>query len=483
MSKSKAVPVQIAFRSNPARYSFAGSARLINAYAEKQGDDAAGPLAVLPCPGWVSACSVTDTPNRGAIFCDDLDCAYVVHSSGVFKVTLATLEPFALSASRIGTLPGTDMVQMSRNQADPAQISIHSENGEFYIEADIVKKVVDTDIANETVVTQDNLGGYTLYGTLSGKFIFSGINDCADADGLDFATAEQSADRLTRIKRSGQDAIFFGKQSVEFRRLTADADNPFELIGGATKDIGWVAPLGVCDCDNTVMGVAEDDNIYRFNGYSPQIISTPAQSRYLQADPDRESVLALGWQFQGHQFASFIGSDWSQTYDASTQVFHDRVSYNLETWRARSVFRGWGKTIFGDSLTGNLYYADKDTFTEGDDPLIWGFDTPIMHAAGGNGGIVDALHFDVATGVGASYASTADGYDPIMMLSWSVDGGKTYKGNRQLKLGKLGQSVKVRTRRIGRFADKGIIFRVRISDPVIRAIVSMSAKVRPLQLL
>ena len=71
--------------------------------------------------------------------------------------------------------------------------------------------------------------------------------------------------------------------------------------------------------------------------------------------------------------------------------------------------------------------------------------------------------------------------DPILMLSWSTDGGATFKGDRQLKLGKRGDRVRIVTRRLGRFGDKGIMFRLRVSDPVIRAIVGISANIRPLK--
>ena len=478
---SKPVPVQIAVRSNPARYSFAGSARLINAYAEKQGNDAKSPLAVLPCPGMVLACANTDTPNRGNIFCEDLSAIYSVHSSGVFKVTRVTQEPFVLSATRIGTVPGNDQVQLSRNQADPVQISIHSASGEYYIEADIVKAVSDIDVTTETVVSQDNVKGYTVYLNDAGKFIFSAINNCNDVDRLDFATAEQSADGGTRVKANGSDVFFFGVQTIEPWRVTADPDLPFELIGGAVQNRGMIAPLAVVESDNTLMFPGEDNSFYRLASYAPQKISTHAQDRLLEGDPAREAVQGFAWNFQGHAFSSWSGTDWSITYDAATQVWHDRQSYNLANWRARNGVRAWGKTIIGDSQSGNLYYFDEDTFVEGDQPLIWGVDTAILHATGSNGGIVDALYLDMACGVGLT-TSTEQGFDPVVMLSWSTDGGKVFKGHRQLKLGKRGDSnVRLKARRLGRFADKGIMFRIRVSDPVVRALLSITADVRPLK--
>lgn len=472
---SKPVPVQIAVRSNPARYSFAGNARLLNAYAEKQGDDAKAPLAVLPCPGMVLFSSVTDTPNRGTIFCEDLGCIYSVHSSGVFKVLSTGV------ATRIGTVPGNDQVQMSRNQASPVQISIHSTSGEYYIEADIVKAVSDIDVTTETVVSQDNVKGYTVYLNDVGKFIYSAVNNCNDVDGLDFATAEQSADGGTRVKANGSDVFFFGVQTIEPWRVTADPDLPFELIGGAVQNRGMIAPLAVVESDNTLMFPGEDNSFYRLQSYAPVKISTHAQDRLLEGDANREAVQGFSWNFQGHAFSSWSGTDWSITYDAASGAWHDRQSYNLANWRARNGVRAWGKTIVGDSQTGNLYYFDADTFVEGGDPLIWGVDTPYLHATGANGGIVDALYLDVATGVGLVTA-TEQGFDPVLMLSWSTDGGKTFKGFRQLKLGKRGAgNTRLRTRRLGRFADKGIMFRIRVSDPVLRALLSITADVRPLK--
>ncbi len=471
--------VQIALRSNPSKYTYSGNARLLNAYAEKQGEDGKEPFAVLPAPGMVECCEVTDTPNRGAIYLDDLDAAYVIYSSGAYKVVKASDNPLTLTALRIGTVPGNDQVQMSRNQADPPQISIHCALGEFYIEEDVVKHITDDDITDETVVTQDNAGGYTVYGASSGKFIISAINDCADADGLDFATAEQSADRLVKAKSHGGDLFLFGSQTVEPWRNTGNADFPFDLIGGGTVPVGLVAPLAVLQLDESLMWPGDNNTIYRMNGYQPLRISTHYVERLFEGDTSRESVAGFSFAFEGHAFASWTGTNYTVCYDAATKFWHDRQSWNLSTWRARNGFRAWGKTIVGDALSGKLFYLDKDTFTEDSDPLIWGVDTAFLNAFP-NGGIVDALHIDIATGVGTVLASS-QGFDPILMLSWSVDGGKTFKGNRQLKLGARGQYVTLKTRRLGRFGPQGIQFRLRVSDPVIRSIIAIDAKVRPLK--
>lgn len=478
---AKAQPIQIAFRSNPSRYSFAGSARLINAYAEQQGNDAKAPLAVLACPGMISCCTVTDTPGRGLIYLDDLDCAYSVHSSGVFKVTKTSDSPFTLSATRIGTIPGTDQAQLSRNQASSVQISAHCDAGAYYIEGDLVKKVAASSFT--TVPTSiEHISGYTLYGEEDGRVNFSAINNCNSISALDFFTAEQYADKLVRLKSEGPDLFVFSRKSIEPWRVTSDVDLPFQLIGGAVSSKGLVAPEAVVSADNTLMFPGEDNVAYRLNGYSPQRISTHAIERYFEGDADRENIRGLSYTFEGHTFACWTGDTYTVSFDAATQSWHNRESYqNNGKWRFRNAIRAWGKTIGQDALSGKLFYLDKDTYDEDGSTMIWGMDTPFLHTASGTGGIVDSLHIDLATGVGA-LNSTSQGYSPKLMLSWSVDGGATFKGNREISLGARGDYLRVRTRRLGRFGDKGIMFRLRISDPVIRGIVAISANVRPLQI-
>lgn len=477
-----AAPASIALRSNPSRYSFAGSPRLINAYAEQQGDDAKAPWAVLACPGAISCCTVTDTPGRGLIFLDDLDCAYAVHSSGVFKVTLVTLSPFVLTGTRIGTIPGTDQVRMSRNQADPVQISIDCDAGQYYIEADVVKKV-DEDLFETPPVTSEYVGGYTVYGEASGRFDFSSINDCAAVDALDFATAEQYADKLVRIKADGSDMLIFSRASTEPWRVIDDANLPFQLIGGAVSRKGLVAKNGPVTCDNATMYPGADNIFYRIgDGYNHVRISTHGIERKLEGDADRESITSFAFSFEGHSFAGWSSTGYTVAFDAATNFWHERSSYHRDNWRFRNLIRGWGKNLAQDSQSGELFYFDKDTYDEDGSPMIWGMDTPIIHAVGGNGGIVDSVHFDVAVGGGAGNSSD-EGFEPKMMLSWSVDGGNTFKGHRELSLGKRGKYKKtVRTGRLGKFGDKGVMFRLRISDPVFRGIVAITPSIRLLTL-
>jgi hypothetical protein len=460
----------IAFRTNVSKYAFAGEAQLINAYAEKQGTDAKDPLAVLPSYGLTLQCAVTDTPQRGSIYLDDLDCIYSIHGTSVYKVLQSGV------ATSIGIVPGNDIVQMSRNQALIPQISIHCAAGEFYIENDVVKQVTDPDLPSG-VVSQDHLGGHTIYAIGNRRFFLSSLNACQNIDGLDFATAEQSPDPLLRVKVDG-DAFFFKRKQIEQWRNTGNADFPLEPIGAPIKH-GLLATLAATQFDNTLVFVGDDGVVYRIAGTGAvQRISDHSVERAIANDPNQSAIMASSHTVEGHAFAVFSGSNWTRIYDAASQVWHSRESYDQGgRWRTMFPVRAWGKTIVGDSLTGNLYFPDKNSFVEDDQPLVWGMDTPPFHVFP-NGAIMDALHIDMATG---NASTTGQGSAPTLMLDWSTNGGASWKGNRQLSLGGYGQRVRVTTRRLGRFGPKGVTFRFRISDPVIRALIALDLQVRPLK--
>lgn len=468
-------PIPIAFRTNESKYSYLGQPTLLNCYAEVQGQDTKAPMAILPCPGMLFFASVDTTQCRGTIYLPDLDKAYTVHQESAYKITY---DGTTATVTRVGVIPGSDVVQISRNHADPPQISIHCEDGEFYIENDIVKHVTDPDLHLEDSVSQDHLGGYTIYGIEDRRFIISALNDCSDISALDFATAEQTPGPLKRVLADGD--LFLAKtDSIEQWRNTGNADFPFEPMSPIIKK-GLLATNAMVKFDNTIAYPGSDSLVYRIAGTGQATrISTHGIERKIEEDSDPTAMVGFAFNGEGHTFYGLTGQDWTRTYDAATQFWHSRESYGLDHWRGRFPFRAWEKWLIGDELTGNIYELDTDTHTEGESPLVWGIDSPILVSPTG-AGIVDWIRFDVAVGYG-DVSAASQGFDPVLMLSWSTDGGHTFKGNRQLKLGKSGaHNTVVRTRRLGRFGDKGIIFRVRVSDPVIRAISAIEVGARPM---
>lgn len=467
-----ALPVP--FQSNSSKYKYQGDAKLINAYAEQQGSDAKGNIAILPDYGLSEFVEITDTPTRGFQYLEDLDCIYSVHSNSAYKITY---DGSTATATRVGTIPGNDVVQISRNQADPAQISVLSASGTYYIEADSVRTVTDVDLP--TPIAQVNAGGYTAYGIEDGRFFLSSLNDCSAVDGTDFATAEQASDKLVGLEYDRGTLYLFGTGTIEPWRLTGNSDFPFEPITTQAIQKGLLARDAKVKSDNTLIFVGSDGVVYRLNGGQVQRISNHGIERLIQNDANQSGIVAFAHNSEGHSFVTLSGTDWTRVYDAATNTWHNRQSYSMDKWRARFSTRAWGKHIFGDTLSGKLLYLDSDSFEEDGSHLIWGVDSPPLHAFP-NGGIVDAVHFDLATGYG-KVTSTEQGYEPVVMLSVSKDGGNTFSAARHLSIGMRGDRVRVTARRLGRFGPLGMVFRLRISDPVVRSLVGNDVEVRPLK--
>lgn len=463
------VAIPIAFRTNAGKYRFEGTAQLVNAYAEQRGDDAKGPLSVLPCPGLVQFEEVCAEPCRGLIFLPDLDVIYSIHNSGAYRVTLDG------ASSRIGPVPGSDFVQLSRNQRSGPQVVVQTSAAVQVIESDALSYMLDADLPSG-VVSADYIGGYHAYLLDDRRFFLSGLESALTIDALDFATFEQKAGKGIRVQGDRGELFGFCNSWTEVWRDTGNADFTFEPL--TTIQRGLLAKNAVVSCDNTVMFPGDDGIFYRLNNYTPQRVSTHSIERTVQGDAFASDMFGFTWTRDGHTFANFTGTEWSRCYDAATGLWHTRESYGYSKWRARFAVAAWGKTIVGDSLSGKLFYLDSDTYTEDGETMVWGVDFPPIHAFP-HGGIVDAVHFDLATGYGTLSGS---GSDPKVMLWVSTDGGNTFTQYRELSLGTVGKyAARVTARRLGRFGPKGIVFRLRISDPVVRALVGADLEVRPLK--
>jgi hypothetical protein len=462
----------IAFQSNPGRYNFEGVTQLVNAYAEKRGDDAKGPLSVLPADGIAELTDEGEGPCRGLIFMEDLDKVYAFHPSSVYRLTNAA---GVVTATRIGTIPGNDQVELSRNQKSDPQLMVRTDSGVQVVESDAASYVLDEDLPDE-VVSVTVASGYAAYGEANGKFTLSSLNDAKIIDPLDFATFEQRSDKLVRMREHAGELLGFKTRSLEFWRNVNDPDFPFSPIG--FKSRGLLSADGLVESDNTLMFPGDDGIVYRLNNYDPARISNHHVERLIQADTDQANILGFSWSRGGHAFANWTGTDWSRCYDAVTGTWHSRQSYGQNTWRARHSIQAWGRTIVGDALSGKIGYLDSNTYTEYGEVMVWKVVSPPMHTFP-NGAIVDAFHMDLGTGYGTL---TGQGSEPKVMLRVSKDGGNTFGSYRELELGIRGDhATRVTARRLGKFGPKGIVFEISISDPVVRALVSTDIEIRPLK--
>ncbi|MGE0629165.1 MAG: hypothetical protein AB7O43_15170 [Hyphomicrobiaceae bacterium] len=463
----------VAFRSNRGPFNFLGTTSLVNCYAVQLGNDAKATYAAISCPGTAVFSAGPDTPIRGAIFMEDLDALYTVHSSSVWKRASDGTK------TRIGTIPGIDRVQIVRNQKTTPQIVIRCDRGLYLIENDTLTGLSDPDIPTDCVAIAE-VSSRIVYGSANGRWYISAINDANDVDPLDFATAEQAADRLVTLGALGGELFVFGTETIEPWINTGNASFPFELRSQASViKKGCLAQFSVVVADNTFFWVGNDRKYYRLNGYSVLKVSSEEVDRLILNDPNQSAISATSYSYAGHDFVAVTGTDWTAEYDIATGLWHTRTSYQASRWRHDVAMAAWGKVLVGSRENGTIYYLDADTHTEAGLTFIREVTMPPLHGFP-NGGIIDALHFDVATGQGVT-SPLALGYEPQIMVLISRDGGNSFNLERRLKTGRSGQYRRVTSRRWGRFAEKGAVIRIRQSDPVGFALALVDHSTRPLR--
>lgn len=454
----------IAFGSRSQRYKWAGDTRLVNMMAETMPEGGRDRIAALPAPGLRAFATPSDTPSRGLLFLPDSNILVSVHAEGVSTVAQDG------SSVALGVIAGNLPVIMAQNRRAPSEVAIVSEYA-VYIVSDGVVRLVEVEAFDGLLPHScAYLAGRIIYGFSTGKIVWSDVNSAGAVQGLSFATAEDSSDALVRVFVDRSELFLMGSRTVEVWRPTGDADAPFAPVPNATVQRGIVGKYAVAGFDNSIAWVGENGVVYRLESYVPKRISDHGVERLIQSLPvaEREQIEVFTYPLNGHEYLHVHCARWTKVYDAATQQWHDRETLNAGGWRARGVVQAWGRLIAGDRLTGALTEVDADSFTDLDRQIVADMVSPVFHAFPG-GMVIHEAHVDLAVG----YGSALDRM-PLMQFAVSKDGGLTFGDWREVPIGKRGEySTRAIVRRLGRFSQKGAVIRVRISDPVPRALVSI----------
>ena len=325
----------------------------------------------------------------------------------------------------------------------------------------------------------DFVGGYFLVPQLgTGKFYISDLYNGLNYQALNFATQESSPDNLYSIFNVQGQAWLMGSGSIEIWTLTGSSRFPFELISGAVIDMGIAGPACAEAIDNSILWIGQNEDggliVYRATGFTPQRISTEPMELLLGKVTNRASLRTWKYQQEGHVFFIITGGDMetSLVFDLTTQLWHERAFLNTqgfyEAHRGIACTFAFGKTLVIDRVNGNIYRMALDIYSDNGMPLA--ADRIFTHISEENQNVRFAsLVVDCETGVGTQ---TGQGFDPQMMMSMSNDSGRTYFAHQRRTMGRVGTYL---TRMV--FTRLGMArirtFRIRITDPVKRAIFAL----------
>lgn len=471
------VPISLGVRSNPGRHGHDGAARLINAYAEKAGEEGKIPYPIYAIDGQTSFATLTGGAGvRAGLVLEAEGRAKVVSGRVLYNVDSGG------AVTTIGGIPSDGLVTMARNRKTPVtQVGIVCD-GLYFIETNnTLQQVSDPDLPPPVSISFAN--GYFVLPVSSGRYYVTAVDEGTTIDALDFASAEANPDGLLRSAVRSTTLILLGPLSTEFHE-PVDGDFPFQrqsVIG-----VGCYAAGGVAELTAIIQGRSVDTviwpgtnskgdytGVFMLDGYSAVKISDHAVDRSIQGETNKASILATSWASRGHVFYSISGDTFTWVYNTVTGFWHEQQSYNLARWRYSVAVNIAGKLILGDYNAGTLVESRSSLYDENGQPIIWTIQTPPIHMFP-HRMRANAVFIDMVPGVGIN---SSDDYlsNPKVMFDYSRDGGKNWSAQRMLNVGAQGQHLKrVVARRLGIMPRGGMTARVSMSAAVVRGCTGMS---------
>lgn len=458
--------IALAERSNPARFTQGGTARLVNCFVEEIGLDGKYQSGVYARDGLQGFALLPDA-NGGIRAMLEVDgTVYIVAGTQLWSLKSNGVATFIGSMSVSTTAP----VYMARNRrATNPDVCIVCDGLMYYYRTSL-SQVTDSDLLAPTSL--DVVDGIFVIGTANNTWQVGEIDDAANWDPLSFERADSNPDAVVRIFSRQSEALIFGERSCEFWQNVGAADaTGFQRT--TVMDLGCLAPNSVARVDQTICWVAHDRTVRMLNGYAGNRISTHAVERDIEALADKSSITATSWVRDGHTFYMISSASWTWVYD-TRRGWINFESYQATNWRVSSVVAAFSKVLAGDRDSASIFEMSPAFMDEAGDPLIMSVTCPPSHAMPGRV-TCHGIYVDVERGVGTGQGAAQD-IDPVLLVEWSKDGGATFQGPRELKMGQQGQrQTRLRAFRFGQSKDHGFVWRLSSSAKVSRAIYALHA--------
>jgi len=466
---AKPIPVQIAVDTDPSEYPEFANQGLVNAYAVPGSKGGSKPAIVHFSPGLTEADDTSDFICRGGIgiigatATDDV--AYFGFEGSVQKLTW---DGSTYTLADLGIIPGRGQLQFARNAADPFQVGVINDAGRFYI---IEDDVISIGPASGLPTVWNSItfaGNHIILGLDDGRMFATNLLNMTAIDGLDFATAEGDPDGLVAVQGLGQTLFAFGRKTTEaWTANGASVGFPFSPLGGTIGKFGCIAKHSIRESDGTLMWITNDGFVAAMVGYQAQRISNKAVELAIAGVSDPENIVGYSYGDAGTSVYGISHDSFTWERNNQSGLWSERQSHNQTRWRATGVVSVFGKVLCGDVIAGKIWEIDRDSRTEGTDPVTVEIRSEPLDPQGQQVG-VSRIEIDAVTGR-AAISGTTPQTDPVVMMDWTDNGHTPWSDERQLSLGAIGErGLQMASNRLGMIRKgKRRTFRLRCSDPVV----------------
>lgn len=456
--------------SNRAQSPIADCERLVNWYMEPS-DAGTGKPALYPTPGQQAFVTVTTDVGTRALFTMN------GRSLGIVGTALGEIfvgQTFA----RYGIVA---------QDANPAQITMNGVGGNQAL-ASSGGNAYSLDLATNIMTGPFIAGEATQIGMIDGygiafnrtigKIRMSNLNDFATWDPTQFALRSSAPDNWKAMLVNAPDIWLIGEQSGDVWYDAGTFPFPIAPRPGATFKYGIAATFSIAAAGDSVLWLSQNSEgagiLVRARGYVPQPVGSFAFNTAVAGYARTSSITdaeALTFQVGGHVFyvLKFPSANATWVYDLTTGLMFEMGKWNsamnrFDVWGPRAITYAFGKHLVGDSTTGIIASLDGTVGTEIDGTEIVRVRIPpALSAKDGERLFMDRFELGVEPGLGTA---TGQGQDPVVMLRWSKNSGKTWGNQLNRSAGKMGEYGTRTFWTNGPSSLKTLVPEITVSDPI-----------------
>lgn len=357
-------------------------------------------------------------------------------------------------------------------------LAISADSVRYLYDGATVAVITDGDLeAGDSVA---HLNNQILFDGTGGRFCTSDVGAATSINALNYATAESSADNLQRIFVHNQTAYMIGTETTEPWWNSGVGSPPYDRIENGIIQIGTQAIYSAANNKNYLYLLGHDKQVYAISSPgNATVVSNPALAREIANYTTTSD--AIGWcmTLNSQDFyvltfptenKTFIYPEGGQWFEWSSGVLGGR---NI----ANSYVYAFSKHLVADYANGNIYELTEDAYDENGSRIVRVRDTGPIHGGLINkpGKTLTMNRFELIMETGVGLIS-GQGSNPVVMLSFSDDGGFTFSNEMWGTIGTMANKQwKVEWNALGSFESR--IMRVSISDPVHCCIYSAGADI------
>lgn len=287
--------------------------------------------------------------------------------------------------SASGAILGITITNRGSGYVDPPTVTIDPPTSGTTAEATAALNFFPTGLVPGAAY----LDGYVAVMTTGGRIYTCNNGDVTGWNALDYISSNSQPDLGTGITSHLNYIVAFNQWSTQF---FYDAGNPttspLSVNASANMEIGCANGNSITKFEQTVAWVGQSNTagkgVYLLEGLAPLKVSNQFIDKYLDAD-GVANCIAFGLKYNGHSWYVLTLPDTNITlvYDIDEKIWSFWTS---TIGRTEQYFVGdyatylAGHTYMQDSVNGEVYKLDQDTYTDADGPISFRLVSPLLDA-------------------------------------------------------------------------------------------------------